>query len=149
MIYKKKKKKKKITGRTREEQGGQICPLLQRQYYSANTRVSGRSRTLNPVLHSDKFENREIGRSQKRNIWRAPQDSGNPLPEKFCHMVYPATSEELTVKLAGHNIATKYFLLQLEYRGKRNIQVIICNVPVQLNRDVLAAYLSNACESGR
>ena len=50
--------------------------------------------------------------------------------------------EELAVKLAGSNVSTKYFQLQLEYRGKREIKVTVCNVPLQLNGDVLAVYLS-------
>ena len=50
--------------------------------------------------------------------------------------------EELAVKLAQSKVSTKYFQLQSEYRGQRRIQVTVCNVPVQLNGNVLAAYLS-------
>ena len=46
------------------------------------------------------------------------------------------------MKLAGSNVSTKYFQLQLEYREQRRIRVTVCNVPVQLNRNVLTAYLN-------
>ena len=52
-------------------------------------------------------------------------------------------SEDITKKLATNNITTKFFQLQPEYRGQRRIKVIICNVSMQLNGDVLAAYLSS------
>ena len=51
-------------------------------------------------------------------------------------------SEELAIKLVGSNVSTKYFRLHPEYQRKHRIRVIVCNVPVQLNGDVLAAYLS-------
>ena len=51
-------------------------------------------------------------------------------------------SEEVAKKLAGGNITTRFFRLQPEYRGKRRIKVTVCNVLMQLSRDVLAAYLS-------
>ena len=51
-------------------------------------------------------------------------------------------SEDLAKKLAGSNITSKYYRLQLEYKGHRKIRVTMCNVPIQLNGDVLAAYLS-------
>ena len=52
-------------------------------------------------------------------------------------------SEEIAKKLATHNITTKYFRLQPEYRRKRRINVTVCNVSMQLNGDVIAAYLSS------
>ena len=54
-------------------------------------------------------------------------------------------TEELTIKLAGDNITKKYFRLQPEYLGQRRIKVTVCNVPIQLNSEVLAAYL---CKHG-
>ena len=51
-------------------------------------------------------------------------------------------SEELVVKLAGSNISSKFLRLQPEYKGKQRIKVTVCNVPIQLNGDVLAAHLS-------
>ena len=51
-------------------------------------------------------------------------------------------TEDLAKKLAGSNISSKYYQLQPEYKGHRKIQVTVCNVPIQLNGDVLAAYLS-------
>ena len=52
-------------------------------------------------------------------------------------------SEEVTVKLAGSNINSKFFRLQPEYMGRRRIKVTVCNVPMQINREVLAAFLSD------
>ena len=51
-------------------------------------------------------------------------------------------SEDLAKKLAGSNISSKFYRLQPEYKGHRKIKVTVCNVPIQLNGDVLAAYLS-------
>ena len=46
-------------------------------------------------------------------------------------------SEEVAKKLAGGNITTRFFRLQMEYRGKRRIKVTVCNVSMQLSGDVL------------
>ena len=54
-------------------------------------------------------------------------------------------SQDLTAKLAGESINSKYFWLQPEYMGKCRIRITVCNVPIQLNEEVLAAYL---CEYG-
>ena len=51
-------------------------------------------------------------------------------------------TEEQAKKLATSNINTKYFRLQPEYLGKRHIKVTVCNASMELNGDVLAAYLS-------
>ena len=50
-------------------------------------------------------------------------------------------SKDLAVKLAGENVISKYFRLQPEYMGRRKIRITVCNVPIQLNEEVLAAYL--------
>ena len=50
-------------------------------------------------------------------------------------------SEEQAAKLAGGNITSKYFRLQPEYMGSRRIKITVCNVPIALNEEVLAAYL--------
>ena len=50
-------------------------------------------------------------------------------------------SEDLAAKLAGENVISKYFRLQSEYMGRRKIRITVCNVPIQLNEEVLAAYL--------
>ena len=51
-------------------------------------------------------------------------------------------SEELAVKLAGSNVSTKLFWLLPEYKCTGRIKIIMCSVPVQLDGDVLAAYMS-------
>ena len=51
-------------------------------------------------------------------------------------------SEEVAKKLAGGNITTRFFRLQLEYRSKRRIKVTVCNVSMKLSEDILDAYLS-------
>ena len=50
-------------------------------------------------------------------------------------------SKDLAAKLAGENVISKYFRLQPEYMGRRKIRITVCNVPIQLNEEVLAAYL--------
>ena len=49
-------------------------------------------------------------------------------------------TEEIAQKLATSNM---HFRLQPEYKGQRRIEVTVCNVSMQLNRDVIAAYLSS------
>ena len=51
-------------------------------------------------------------------------------------------SEDLAKKLSASNITSKFNRLQPEYKGDRKIKGTVCNVPIQLNGDVLAAYLS-------
>ena len=46
------------------------------------------------------------------------------------------------MKLARSNVSAKYFWFQLEYKGRQKIRVTVCNEPMLLNGDVLAAYLS-------
>ena len=43
-------------------------------------------------------------------------------------------SQELAAKLAGESINSKYM-------GRRRIRITVCNVPIGLNEEVLAAYL--------
>ena len=53
-------------------------------------------------------------------------------------------SQELAIKLASNSsITTKQYRLQPEYMGRRMIKVTVCNVPIQLSGDVLAAFLSD------
>ena len=51
-------------------------------------------------------------------------------------------SEEILQKLAENNITAKFFRLQPEYRGQRQIKVTVCNVSMQISGDVFAVYLS-------
>ena len=46
-------------------------------------------------------------------------------------------SEDLAAKLAGDSITPKYFRLQPEYMERRRIKITGCNVPIQLNEEVL------------
>ena len=46
------------------------------------------------------------------------------------------------MKLARSNVTTKHFQLQPEYKGTRQIRVTVYSIPRQINRDVLAAYMS-------
>ena len=59
--------------------------------------------------------------------------------------MYCCHHRDLAAKLAGESINSKYFQLQPEYMGRRRIRITVCNVPIQLNEEVLAAYL---CEYG-
>ena len=62
------------------------------------------------------------------------------IPGKYFYRRSFATWDVL---LPSEEIAKKYFRLQPEYRGKRRINVTVCNVSMQLNGDVIAAYLSS------
>ena len=79
----------------------------------------------------------------KKTFWELLGTAG--IPGRYCcgrnftTWDAPLSSEELAVKLTRNNISTKYFRLQLEYWGKRRIRVTVCNVPIHLNGDVLAA----------
>ena len=68
----------------------------------------------------------------------------------FCRQSFPTwdvllPSEELAMKLAGSNVTTKHFQLQPEYKHIRWFKVTVCCVPMQLNGDILAAYMSAYC----
>ena len=64
------------------------------------------------------------------------------LPAKFCHMGYPAALRRADGKAGWQQYNNKYFRLQPEFRRRRHIEVTVCNVPLQLDGDVLAAYTS-------
>ena len=71
-------------------------------------------------------------------------------PKYYCRRSFATwdvqlPSEELAVKLAGDNITSKHFRLLPEYLGQRRIKVTVYNVPIQINGEVLAAFL---CEHG-
>ena len=50
-------------------------------------------------------------------------------------------SEDLAAKLNGENVTSKYFQLRPEFMGRCKIRITVCNIPIQLNEEVLAAYL--------
>ena len=53
-------------------------------------------------------------------------------------------SQKWSTKLAGNsNITTKHYRLQPEYMGRRRIKATVCNVPIQISRDVLAVFPSD------
>ena len=89
---------------------------------------------------------RRLAGLKKESSWELLKTAGIPC-RYFCRRSYATwdvlqPSEDLASKLAGNNITTKYFRLQPEYRRKQAIRVTVYNVPIQLNGDVLAAYLS-------
>ena len=61
----------------------------------------------------------------------------------FARWDVPLPSVDLVKKLAEDTIATKFFRLQPEYKGHMRIRVTVSNVPIELNGDVLAIYLSD------
>ena len=63
------------------------------------------------------------------------------LPAKLRHLGCPAAFGGPRCGAKTWNITTKYFRLQLEYWGKWTVRVTMCNIPIQLNGGVLAAYL--------
>ena len=67
------------------------------------------------------------------------------LPAKFRYVGCPAANGGASVKLTGSNVSTKHFQFQPEYKGTRRIKVTICDILVQLNENVLGAYMSAFC----
>ena len=85
-----------------------------------------------------------FGMSQKRNVRGYTKNRGIP-GRYFCRRSFATwdvllPSEDLAKRLTG-NITAKLFWLQPECRDQRRIKVTVCNVSMQLNGDVLAAYL--------
>ena len=56
-----------------------------------------------------------------------------------CDVLLP--SEELSVGLAGDGITSEHFRLQPECLGQRGVKITVCSVPMQMNGEVLAAFL--------
>ena len=71
-----------------------------------------------------------------RRLVRVQKNPQVSHASNFAGTVLPLGMSCCPVKLAGSNISTKHFQLQSEYRGKRQIQVTMCNVPLQLNGDI-------------
>ena len=67
------------------------------------------------------------------------------IPAKnICRKSFATWDVQLQIeakKWATNNIMMKFFRLQPEYKGKR--QITVCNVSMQLNGDVLATFLSS------
>ena len=51
-------------------------------------------------------------------------------------------TKEHAAKIAGSNIMTKFFRLQLKYMGARRVRVTVCNIPAFLTGEILASFLS-------
>ena len=52
-------------------------------------------------------------------------------------------SEDLAKKLAENTVTTRFFRLQPEYKDFRRIRLTVCNVPIGLNGNAFAAFLSD------
>ena len=97
----------------------------------------------NPILRHIRLDDQEIGRGKEIHIRGVLKDPCR----YFCRLKFAMwdillPSEYLAKKLAG-NITTKFFRLQPEYKGHGRIRVTVCNVPMEFNRYVLAAYISD------
>ena len=64
------------------------------------------------------------------------------LPAKVCHTGYRAPFGGPRKKTGSKPVSTKHYRLQPKYWGQKHIKITVCGVPIQLNGDVLAAYLS-------
>ena len=89
---------------------------------------------------------RRLAGIKKRNVRRTTKIAAIPGRDFCCRSFatwdFLLPSKELAEKLAGSNVSSRFFRLQPEYKGKRRIKVTVYNVPLQLNGDVLIAYLS-------
>ena len=99
-----------------------------------------KTKTLSCIITD--LRNRRLARIRK-DIFKELLKSPGILCRYFCRWSF-ATWDVLlpSEKLAGSNVTTKNFWLQLEYKGIRQIRITACSVPVQLNGDVIAAYMS-------
>ena len=89
---------------------------------------------------------RRLARLKKDTFEELLKTAGVPC-QYFCRRSFATwdvllSTEDLAKKPAGETITTKFFRLQPEYKSHRRIRVTVCNVPIELNGDVLAAYLS-------
>ena len=92
------------------------------------------------------FKNRRLARIKKESFEEILRSARVPCRyfwrRSFAIWDVLLPSEDLAKKLAVGNISTKHNKLQPEYRGQRHIRVTVCGVPIELNGDVLTAYLS-------
>ena len=102
-------------------------------------------KTLSFVI-SD-LRTRRLVRLKKETFEELLKTAGIPC-RYFCKQSFATwdvllPSGDLAKKLAGDTITKKFFWLQPEYKGHKRIRVTMCNVLIELNRNFLAAYLSN------
>ena len=116
-------------------QGDTILPIL--EIY----------RSLEPQIFSPVVSDLRTWRLAgiKRDIFEQLLKSAGVPYSCFCRSfatwdILLPTLEQAT-KFTRRNITTKFFWLQLEYMGTRCIHVTICNVLMELNRDVLTSFL--------
>ena len=51
-------------------------------------------------------------------------------------------TEEVTKKLTGKNMVTKFFQLQPKYMSNQRIKVTVYNVPISLSENIITSFLS-------
>ena len=93
------------------------------------------------------IKTRRLAGIKKKNTFEEWLKTERILAKCFCRCSFATwdvqpPSEEQAVKLAGGNINSKFFLVQPEYLGRRQIKVTACNVQMQINGKVFAAFLS-------
>ena len=102
-----------------------------------------RPRTISFVV--TELKTRRLGGIKKETFEGLLKAAGIPA-KYYCRRSFATwdvllPSQELAAKLAGESINSKYFRLQPEYMGRRRIRITVCNVPIELNEVVLAAFL--------
>ena len=79
-----------------------------------------------------------IKKKKKKEIFEDLLKAAGIPAKYFCRRCFAT----LDVLLPSEELAVKFFRQQLEYLGRRRIKVTECNVPIQINGEVLAAFLS-------
>ena len=134
--------KRKNVRRARKWQGRQIAP-----YFQGNTILpildlvaAVEPKTLSLIV--TKLRTRRLAGLKKESFRELLRTAGI-LYQYFCWQSYTTWDVLLPSEdLARNTIITKYFWLQPKYSRKWTIRVTMCNIPIQLNGDILAAYLS-------
>ena len=119
--------KKEICRRLRKGQSWKVRSVLLRKSNTTHTRASCGRRAEDSIRYHNRPKEQEIGGIKEGDIWGALE-----IRRHFCRRCFTTwnillPSEELAVKLPGSKVSTKYIRLPLEYRGKRQIKVTVCN----------------------
>ena len=63
----------------RERQGGQICPIFQREWNIAHPWDRRTARTQDPLAGCLGYKNKKAGRLEERNLWGSLEEGRHPL----------------------------------------------------------------------
>ena len=125
---------------------GKYAQYFEKKLDPVNTSACRGSGVESHILRLIRLDDQEIGRVKERDLRGDLKDGGRPisvhLPAKFRHVRRPAAVGWSSQNADRGNNNNEVFRLQHEYKDHRRIKVTVCNIPIELNGDVLAVYLS-------